>query len=82
MRRTIDALYNRPGAMAAGQEGHEINGRVFQVSGDDVSLVTTPGPSQHYPKAGGWKVEDVFEPFPRSFQPRDTRRVEAARSAG
>ena len=54
-------------AFLASDEGGCINGRIFEVAGDRIVLVNPPTRGDGFERAGGWKVDDVFADFPRSF---------------
>lgn len=70
--REIMAAAQPPANMApmavflASDEGHGITGKTFQVAGDHITVVGAQAGTQHYAKAGGWSVDDVFASFPRS----------------
>jgi NAD(P)-dependent dehydrogenase (short-subunit alcohol dehydrogenase family) len=51
----------------ASSEGREISGRVFEVAGDNINLVSPASRSQSFVCRDGWSTEDVFASFPRRF---------------
>jgi NAD(P)-dependent dehydrogenase (short-subunit alcohol dehydrogenase family) len=55
-------------AFLVSDEARAINGRIFEVAGDRIVVVNPPTRGETFERAGGWKVEDVFADFPRSFE--------------
>ena len=48
----------------ASPEGRGITGKIFEVSGDRISVVSPPKRTVSYTHPGGWSVDDVFSSFP------------------
>ena len=48
-------------------EGRNITGRIFEVAGDRINVVSPPTRREAYVRPGGWKLDDLTASFPRSF---------------
>lgn len=63
----------RPDALAGlaaflvSSEAREINGRIFEVAGDRISVIHPASRGQSFERPGGWSIDDVFANFPRRF---------------